>query len=194
MTRNLSRFRGAPLAIAATVLLALALSLSPAASPIPEASSASSDYFLKIEGVPGESKADGHAGEIDVLSWSWGMSNSGSAGAGGGGGAGKASFSDLSLTKRIDKSSPLLMRACATGEHIPKAVLTAKRVGPKGTDYIRYTLENALCVSLQDAGTPGEAPSESISLNYEKIKFEYRAENELRWSEFGWDLATNEAP
>jgi type VI secretion system secreted protein Hcp len=189
MLTTLSRFRAAPFAVAALALSALAFSLTPAAGPVPAVSSASVDYYLKIDGIDGESKDAGHVGEIDVLSWSWGMSNSGSSSTGGGGGAGKVSFSDLSLTKTVDKASPLLMKACATGNHIPKAVLTARRVGPKGADYIRYTLENALCTSLQDSGTPNEAPSESISLNYEKIKFEYRAENELRWSEFGWDLA-----
>ena len=39
---------------------------------------ASVDYFLKIEGVDGESTDGKHKNEIDVLSWSWGESNSGS--------------------------------------------------------------------------------------------------------------------
>ena len=30
------------------------------------------DYFLKIDGIPGESAADSkHSGEISILSWSW---------------------------------------------------------------------------------------------------------------------------
>jgi type VI secretion system secreted protein Hcp len=30
------------------------------------------DYFLKIDGIPGESTDSKHKDEIDVLSWSWG--------------------------------------------------------------------------------------------------------------------------
>ena len=32
------------------------------------------DYFLKLDGIPGESVDAKHKGEIDVLSWSWGES------------------------------------------------------------------------------------------------------------------------
>ncbi|HEY7575111.1 MAG TPA: type VI secretion system tube protein Hcp, partial [Thermoanaerobaculia bacterium] len=33
---------------------------------------AKTDYFLKIDGIEGESQDGKHKGEIDVLSWSWG--------------------------------------------------------------------------------------------------------------------------
>ena len=36
------------------------------------------DYFLKIDGIEGESKDSKHAKEIDLLSWSWGASQTGS--------------------------------------------------------------------------------------------------------------------
>ena len=35
---------------------------------------AQSDYYLKIDGVEGESTADRHKGEIEILSYSWGAS------------------------------------------------------------------------------------------------------------------------
>ncbi|MCC6131760.1 MAG: type VI secretion system tube protein Hcp, partial [Acidobacteria bacterium] len=47
------------------------------------------DYFLKIEGVPGESQDEQHKDWIDMMSWSWGESQSGTMSFGGGGGAGK---------------------------------------------------------------------------------------------------------
>jgi len=42
------------------------------------------DYFLKIDGVDGESTDDKHKGEINIESWSWGVTQS-TTGAGGGG-------------------------------------------------------------------------------------------------------------
>jgi len=46
---------------------------------------ASVDYFLKIEGVEGESADKAHKGWIDLESWSWGETQEGAHAAGGGG-------------------------------------------------------------------------------------------------------------
>ena len=42
------------------------------------------DFFLKIEGIEGESEDRAHKGEIEILSWSWGVTNAGTSGGGGG--------------------------------------------------------------------------------------------------------------
>jgi len=152
---------------------------------------AASDYFLKLDGIEGESTSKGHAKEIDIQSWSWGMSNSGSSGTGGGGGAGKVSFSDISFMKSVDKSSPALFKACATGKHIDKATLTVRN--SDGQDYLHYQLENVLCTSLQQSGG-GDAPTESLSLNYEKFKIEYQQPTRKGLGEMlsaGWDIVRN---
>ena len=41
------------------------------------------DYFLKLDGIDGESAQKGHENQIDLLSWTWGESNSGSSSDGG---------------------------------------------------------------------------------------------------------------
>jgi hypothetical protein len=51
--------------IFASGLLAAALGSAPALA-------AASDYFLKLEGVPGESKDDGHRQQIEILAFGWG--------------------------------------------------------------------------------------------------------------------------
>src|ERR1700704_1510183 len=73
------------------------------------------DIFAKIGDIKGESLDAKHKDEIEVLSFSWGLTNGVSIGAGGGAGAGKATFQDLTIVHNIDKASPLLMKACATG-------------------------------------------------------------------------------
>src|ERR1700753_4105926 len=80
------------------------------------------DYFLKIDGIEGESKDSKHKGEIDLDSWSWGANQSGTYHGGGGGGAGKVAMQDFHFVMKINKASPKLMLACASGEHIKKAV------------------------------------------------------------------------
>jgi type VI secretion system secreted protein Hcp len=47
------------------------------------------DFFLKIDGIDGESKDSKHKGEIDIESFSWGATQTGTSHAGGGSGAAK---------------------------------------------------------------------------------------------------------
>src|ERR1700704_1221479 len=110
------------------------------------------DAFLKIDGIEGESADDAHKGEVEVLSFSWGVTQTGSA-SGGGGGAGKASFHDINFTQRQSKASPLLFKACATGQHIKKAVLTVRKAGGRQqTEFIKIELEDVLVSSYLPAG------------------------------------------
>ena len=78
------------------------------------------DYFLKIEGIEGESHDDKHKNEIDLQSWSWGETQTGTHSAGGGGGAGKVDMQDFHFVMAHNKASPKLMLACASGEHDPQ--------------------------------------------------------------------------
>src|SRR6202163_3285212 len=88
-----------------------------------------SDIFAKIGDIKGESLDDKHKDEVEVLSFSWGVLNSGSIVSGSGGGAGKATFHDLSFVHHIDKASPVLMQACATGVHLKEATITHRKAG-----------------------------------------------------------------
>ena len=133
------------------------------------------DYFLKIEGVPGESTDDKHKNEIDVLSWSWGETNEGAHGFGGGGGAGKVSMQDFNFVMNYNKASPKLFLFCATGTHIPKAVLTCRRAGEKQQEYLVVTFTDLLVSSYQTGGSSGDViPVDQISLNFTKIEYEYK--------------------
>jgi type VI secretion system secreted protein Hcp len=131
------------------------------------------DAFLKLDGLPGESKDKAHPDEIEVFSFSWGVSNPGGLSTGGTG-TGKASFQELNVTNNTHKSSPKLMLACCGGEHIKKAVLTLRKAGSSSFDYIKVTLTDVLVSSYQEGGdNGGNAAVESVSLNFAKIEFSY---------------------
>ena len=104
------------------------------------------DYYLKIDGIKGESLNDKHKDEIDVESFSWGVSQTGSLATGGGSGAGKAQFQDLQISTNMSKASPLLFKACATGEHIKEATLSGRKAGDgKGSsDYLVIKMNDVL--------------------------------------------------
>jgi type VI secretion system secreted protein Hcp len=154
------------------------------------------DYFLKIDGIKGESQDHKHKDEIDVLSWSFGATQSGSMAYGGGGGAGKVSMQDLHFVKRVDAASPLLFLKCAGGDHIKEAVLVARKAGGDQQEYMTVKLSNLLISSYQSGGNQGEVvPTDQVSLNFQKIEIEYKQQDEKgklgAASKAGWDLKTN---
>ena len=155
------------------------------------------DYFLRIEGIEGESADAKHKGEIDVLSWAWGASNSGAVGVGGGAGAGKATIQDLQFTTPLSKASPKLFLACATGQHLKQAKLTAVRAGAKQAEFLTLTLSDVMVSSYQTGGSEGAdiSPMDQVSLNFAKLAMEYRgqkADGSLDAPVIaGWDAKTN---
>ena len=110
------------------------------------------DYFLKIDGIKGESQDTKHGGEIEIQSFSWGATQSGSFAQGGGGGAGKVNMQDFHFTVFHGVASPKLMLACATGQHIPTAVLTARKAGKDQQDYMKVSFYDLLISSFQTGG------------------------------------------
>ena len=163
--------------------------------PVLLAEAASVDYFLKIEGVEGESMSETHKGQIEIDSFSWGMSNSGSMAAGGGGGAGKVSFTSLRLTTIVSKASPMLFESVATGKHFPSATLTLVDSEQRGTEFMKVTLSDVMISSYQTAGVSGGAPTESFRLNFAKIEYEYTPQSSDGSMDApvkaGYDLALN---
>ena len=134
------------------------------------------DYFLKIDGIEGESQDQTHKGEIQLNSWSWGASNSGTMQFGGGGGGGKASMNNFDFTMRVNKATPKLMQKLASGEHIKNAVLTCRKAGKTPQEYLKITFEDIIVSSYNTGGGDGDdaIPVESIALNFAKVNFEYR--------------------
>ena len=133
------------------------------------------DYFLKIEGVEGESTDKSHKGWIDIESWSWGEQNTGTHAGGGGGGAGKVHMQDFHFSMRMNKASGKLLLACANGQHFPKATLVCRKAGKEQQEYLKITLSDLLVASYQTGGhAGGVVPSEQVALNFSKIEMEYK--------------------
>lgn len=133
------------------------------------------DFLLELDGIKGESSDSKLKDTIELESFSWGVSNAGSHSSGGGGGAGKASFQDLHFTTHVGKASPLLMLACATGQHIKKAVLHVRKQGGDQQEYYKIELADLLVSSYQSGGHSGSGvPTDQFALNFTKITFEYK--------------------
>lgn len=139
------------------------------------------DIFIKIDGIEGEAQDDKHKNEIEVQSFSWGVSNGGTFAAASGGGSKHASLQDVHFTKYLDKSSPKLFLASATGDHIKKAEVTFRKAGKKDgqLEYFKVTLSDLLISSYQFSDSAGhDLPVEQVSLNFSKIEFDYKEQKQ----------------
>lgn len=131
--------------------------------------------FARIGAIRGESRDAKHKDEIDVLSWSWGVSQSGTASPGGSAGAGKASFHDFNFTHHVDRASPLLMKACATGEHVKDATITVRKAGQGQQEYLTIKMTGLQVTSVSTSvSAEGDATMESVVLTFARVDLEYR--------------------
>src|SRR6476646_10899776 len=110
------------------------------------------DYFLKIDGIPGESQDDEHKDEIEVVSWYWSETltglDPGSAGV-----TGKLKMEDFNLVIPVSRASPELFLACASAKHISQAVLTCRRGDGDGLEFLKYTFSDVVILSFQVSGS-----------------------------------------
>jgi type VI secretion system secreted protein Hcp len=133
------------------------------------------NYFMNIDGIPGESVDKSHPNEIDVISWSWGTTTSATVVPNN---AGVGAVQDLNFTARTSRASPLLFVNCATGTKSKSAVLVGRRDGAAPIEYLRITMTDVLISSYQVAGSAADnAPLEQVSLEFAKVTVSYTPQN-----------------
>lgn len=134
----------------------------------------STDLYLRINGINGESQDSNHKGWINIDSFSWGASQAGNMSVGGGGGAGKVQYRDLTVQASIDKAIPAIMRYVSNGKHISKVELAICKAGGTQIEYCRITLEDVLII---DAMFNGASQRDLVGMTYQfqaaKVKTQY---------------------
>ena len=155
-----------------------------------------SDIFAKLGDIKGESLDDKHKDEIEILSWSWGVANSVVISGGGGGtGAGRPKFQDLSFSHKIDKASPVLMQACATGVHLKEATITHRKAGKGQQEFLIFKMNDVIVTSVTQSDSSESGGPENVSLTFSKVDLEYKpqkADGSLDAGvHFKYDLAAN---
>lgn len=142
--------------------------------PVPVAGA---DIFLHVQTkragrIKGESTAEGHVGEIDVLAWRWGVAAGSAIGATGA--TARRQYRELVVTKGLDAASTALLAALATNDEVREAKLTMRKAGGEALDYYRMTLGNARVVGIElDVDAAGR-PVERVSFAYTAIDIEYQ--------------------
>jgi type VI secretion system secreted protein Hcp len=132
-----------------------------------------SDIFAKLGDIKGESLDAKHKDEIEVLSFSWGVSNSANVVAPDGAAAGKANFQDFSFVHNIDKASPFLLKACASGTHIKDATIVSRKAGKTPFEYLIVKMNDVIITGVTHGGS-GDGAQENVSLAFGKVSVEYK--------------------
>jgi type VI secretion system secreted protein Hcp len=133
-----------------------------------------SDYYLLINTVEGESQNANFPKYIELDSYSFGASNPADVG-GKGLSAGKCSLSDFSFTCALDSASWQIVKDLYSGTHIDQCTFAGcKAGGDKQTyKYIEVTLTNCYITSHSTGGGSQGVPSQSVSIAYEQILYNY---------------------
>ncbi len=134
------------------------------------------DFFMEIAEVPGESTDSSHKGQIELMSFSNGVSqtSSGTRSSSGSGTAERVSCGDFTVTKDVDKATPIFNEKCCKGAHIPLIKIYARRAKDEApVDFMVYELTDSVVTSVSVSAGGMGIPSETVSFNYGKIKWTY---------------------
>ncbi len=134
---------------------------------------------VQITGIPG----DGVGGAIEAFGSDQIVTNTPGGVFGGGGGSGRAEFGPLVITKTVDRATPKLFVACATGVHIAQVQVDWIRKGHRpGSDEVFFTalLQDVTIIAVRsglpnqnDPNSEPHGPVEQISFNFGKIQWTY---------------------
>ncbi len=118
--------------------------------------------FLKLNGVCGESENPRHFGEIEILGFTWGGSYLQSSG-----GRRRASFHDLTVMKKANKSSHFLLVASNSGRSFANGALIVENISqPK--KIVRTTRIEMSSVQIGTFISDGE--TDSFALNFGSLR------------------------
>lgn len=155
------------------------------------------DTFLKIDGIKGESMDNTHKDEVDITNWNFGLTQSGTTHEGPGAGGGKVNFSDMTISKKCDISTPAIIKNCCSGKHIKEATLTVRKAGGDApVEYYVVKMTDLIVSSYSTGGMDGmDRFEETITLNFRQVEITYTPQDSTGSgagaASAGWDIAAN---
>lgn len=126
--------------------------------------------YMKFGGIDGDVTTDGYKGWIELNSFQYGVGRSVSSGSGGNTRESSApNISEIVVTKHFDKSSAKLYQDSVAGTFDTKVEIKMNTTTKNKTETF-LTFELSDCgVSSYSLSSGGDAPMESLSLNFIKI-------------------------
>jgi type VI secretion system secreted protein Hcp len=166
-----------------------------AAAPIP---TTPGDYFLRVDGILGESLDDRHRDWIDLLTFSWGVSSSvNPLATSPGTPASKSAPVDFTYIARTSRASPRLFLACARGTRINNVLLEVVKPGAVQMVFLKVNLQDVRVASFNEAPGDDGLPLDVVRLRYAKLTDTYTRQRQDGSADTpvvaGFDFAANAA-
>jgi type VI secretion system secreted protein Hcp len=137
------------------------------------------EAVIRLSGIARPVPANTPSDTIHVRSFHWGVSQLSAPDGGSGSSAGTVQVQEFSFVKRVDATSPLLLRQCRTGGHLSEAVFTVRQARGDVRECLTYTFRD-VCISAVRPGGSSEAeddfPAEEISLSFADCALEYTSQ------------------
>jgi type VI secretion system secreted protein Hcp len=137
------------------------------------------DAYMKIDGIPGESRDDKYPDWIGLTGFNFGTQQAVSDTASSVGRvlSGRVRMSNFTITKFVDKATCKLLEISCTGKQLKEVTITLNRADMEKFKYFEIVLENVYICDYSQSVTSG-TPVEIIQLNYAKIKTVYNVQPE----------------
>lgn len=132
------------------------------------------DYFLKIDGIEGESQDHSHPGEIRLRDFDLAMTNRGNRA---GYAVGRPYFDDAAFSGPIDASYTKLNEACLKNSAVPKVVLTCRKAGKTQQDFLVITFSKVYVTNCR-VDTVAETPEMEFTLSFAKLQVNYQEQKQ----------------
>lgn len=149
--------------------------------------------------IKGDSTTKGFEGQIKLLSTSFSATRMVSVPSGTEAReTGTPVFSEMQCTKEFDIASTELFMQSVAGASLQEGTLTFLQTDNEGNPqvYLTVTLTDPIVTAYNHAGTMGDKPGETFSLNFTQVKLEYTqytGEKATKASPKGWNLLTASA-
>lgn len=126
--------------------------------------------YMQFDDISGAATVEGHEEwiPIDSIQWGVGRAISSAVGTSADRESSKPSISEISVTKMMDQSSPLLFTEACVGKGTTVTIHLCVTGSDSIDTYMEYELENCM-ISGYSVSSGGDRPSESLSLSFTQM-------------------------
>lgn len=133
-----------------------------------------SDFFLKIDGIDGQSEDKGHSKWVELINFKFGATQNVTIQRGADV-SGRGQFEAFEFKHPVDAATPKLLQFCMSGQKIPKVELSVCRaIAGAQTEVLNVKLENVKIASAVISGEEKDGvvdPVEVVKLVYGKANW-----------------------
>ena len=157
------------------------------------------NFYLQLDGVDGESTSKQALKHIELVSFNHNVSmpltgNNSDVGRT----TGRCRHGNITVSKRMDKTTPVLNKMCSGGETIKTATIRVFGAMDDGKtiEYYNIGLKDCIIAQISVNGGGMGRPQETFQLNYNEIEWTYIQHNHDTGGKAGnvshkWSLQTN---